>query len=1376
MSKEEATRAQIMMYSGIQQPAAMLEDGNLALNWREWKSSFDYYMIASGKEKSTSREKCALFLHVIGKYGREIYEELDLEDKVKSDYEQLVLKFTEHCDPARNVNYERHLFFEAYQLEDSFDKFLSTLKTKSKTCDFGNLRNSLILTQIIRGVKDQNMREKLLAKQKLELEEAVSWCRAAENAGRQAEACADAAKSAAAGASRSPALEELAEPVSAGAAVNSVAGARARGRGRAAPPNRARAADTAFRRDYRACDRCGRKHSASDKCWALSAKCFRCDRVGHFAKMCRARFVNEAENIREEDYDNSELLLYNISIDSLDGVHKPWYEKIRVNNVYVEFKLDSGADASVMSLRAFKEAGLDENLIIKDCKMVLREISKSRLPVIGYFEPILQYKSNKSKQKIYVLNLACNNLLGLEACTTLNLIARINEMTHYSIDESIFNGIGCLPSTCKILINTNVAPVVNASRKIPIKLRPRLKQELENMEKLNVITKEESPTDWVSNIVIVERPNKKIRICLDPHHLNKAVRRCHFQLPTLDEITSNLAGAKYFSKLDAKNGFYMLKLDDDSSKLCTFATPFGRYRFLRMPFGISCAPEIFHREMHKIFSMEGVEVFSDDILVWGRTKEEHDARLKEVIDRAVQNCIKFNKEKCIFGVTEIDFLGHTFDNKGIRPDKKKIKAIVEIPTPKEKKELERFLGITNYLSRFIPKYSNISAPLRDLIKKDREFDWCNVHDDAFNQLKTIISNAPVLRYYSPREPVTVSVDASGHGLGACLLQSGQPVAYAARTLTPTETRWAQIEKELLAILFGCVKFHQYIYGHNEVTVETDHKPLETIFKKSLNETPPRLQRMLLKLQPYCLNLVYKPGKLMHIADALSRAAVECDTNDDDMSDDITVHVNLMYENLDATAEKLNRIKTETSKDGSLLSVTNYYHKGWPDHKKDIKTEARPYWTMRNELHVINNILFRNNKIVIPQSLRKEMLQRIHEGHFGVEKCKRRAREVMWWPGMNSQIEETVYHCEICQRHRAAGPREPLRPHSIPSLPWEKIAADIFELKRKYYLLVVDYFSKFVEVVTLPNLQSGTVISKLKSMFSRFGIPKKIVTDNGTQFSSLEFKNFSEKWEFVHVTSSPLYPRSNGLAERFVQTVKRMFIKSSDDGTEWQLALLNFRNTPISGEKYSPAQLLMGRSLNTRLPTRSLLLKPQTIKLKQMHDTRKHKINKMKYYYDRGTKILTPLKPGDKVRVRDGKVWVAARVLGKASGERSYWLKVDNGGTYRRNRSHIMKIKSLGEGDTDTGRYDFIDTYSKEPRSVCERDRAQYAQASPARARAGPGPQSTPRTQSRLSPPSSPVTCAQPTTSRDHHNSTHSHPKITVTKSGREVRPPDRFCC
>ncbi len=255
--------------------------------------------------------------------------------------------------------------------------------------------------------------------------------------------------------------------------------------------------------------------------------------------------------------------------------------------------------------------------------------------------------------------------------------------------KDVFEGLGCLPGEHRISIDDTVAPVVHACRKVPFALREKLKEELARMEKLDVIKRIDEPTDWVSSLVIVLKKNGSLRICLDPRDLNRAIKREHFKLPTREEIMSQFAGAKWFSKLDASSGFWQLKLDEASSKLCTFNTPEGRYRFLRLPYGILSAPEVYHKTIHMIFEhLPGVETMMDDIIVWGSNRQEHDARLRQVLELIRQSNLKLNKEKCEFAVKSLTFVGDVLSEEGVRPDPRKTSAIVNMERPQNKEEVK----------------------------------------------------------------------------------------------------------------------------------------------------------------------------------------------------------------------------------------------------------------------------------------------------------------------------------------------------------------------------------------------------------------------------------------------------------------------------------------------------------------------------------------------------------------------------------------------------------------------------------------------------------------------------------------------------------------
>ena len=299
-------------------------------------------------------------------------------------------------------------------------------------------------------------------------------------------------------------------------------------------------------------------------------------------------------------------------------------------------------------------------------------------------------------------------------------------------------------------------------------------------------------------------------------------------------------------------------------------------------------------------------------MVWRKTIEEHGQRLQAALDRTKMIGMTLNPDRCKFLVTEVTFLGHKLTGEGVQPDQTKIEAIINMPAPQDKPGVQRLLGMANYLAKFIPGMSEITAPLRELLKKQVTWHWAVKHQAAFEEIKEIISNDRILRYYDVTKPVVLQTDASSKHLGEVLLQDGFPVAYASRTMTTTQERYAQIKKELLAVVFACERFHQYIYGKT-VEVHSDHKPLENILKKPLSAAPDRLQRMLLHLQKYDINLIYKQGKLLKVADTLSSAQL-AETAEEISERDMKSQVHLLYANLPCSSEILEEVRHVKDRD------------------------------------------------------------------------------------------------------------------------------------------------------------------------------------------------------------------------------------------------------------------------------------------------------------------------------------------------------------------------------------------------------------------------------------------------------------------------------
>ncbi|XP_021341363.1 uncharacterized protein K02A2.6-like [Mizuhopecten yessoensis] len=663
--------------------------------------------------------------------------------------------------------------------------------------------------------------------------------------------------------------------------------------------------------------------------------------------------------------------------------------------------------------------------------------------------------------------------------------------------SDVFTGIGQFPGNCTIHINPDVQPVVNPPRKVPIALRDKLKAELERMVQAEVIVEVNEPTPWVNSLVVVEKASGKLRVCLDPQGLNKAIRRPHYPMKTLEEILPDLSRARYFTKLDARSGYWALKL------LTTFNSPFGRYRFLRMPFGVQSAQNEFKCAIDSSYEgLTGVNAIVDDILVSGKTRQEHDENLRVVLDRTRSVGTKLNDDKLEVGVTSVCYCGHLLSETGLQPDPEKVAAVRDMKPPRDKGELVAILGMINYLAKFAPNLSQVTNPLRSLLPKDIEFVWESQQMEAFQNVKNLITQSPVLAYFDPDEPVTLKVDASKYSLGASLLQHGKPVAYASKSLTPSEVQYAQIEKEMFAILYGCKRFHQYLYGRL-IDVESDHKPLESILKKPIGVAPARLQRMMLQLQKYNVSVRHVPGKQISVANALSRKFVP-DTYPE-LPEGMDVEVHTVVSNLPVSSRRMDEIRQHTMSDPQMATLTKIIQDGWPDQRRDCPLSIIEYWNLRDEMTVIDGINFKGTKIVIPTGLRTVMLDLLHSGHMGVEKCRSRAKDIMFWPGLSSDISDLVLNCPTCLELRNSNAKEPMLPREISARPWQIVATDLFAWNDQDFVVVVDYHSRYFEVSKLSSTTSATVISKLKEVFSGHGIPEKLFSDNGPQYSSEKFR-------------------------------------------------------------------------------------------------------------------------------------------------------------------------------------------------------------------------------------------------------------------------------
>ena len=389
-----------------------------------------------------------------------------------------------------------------------------------------------------------------------------------------------------------------------------------------------------------------------------------------------------------------------------------------------------------------------------------------------------------------------------------------------------FDGIGELKNfEYYIELDPTFKPRIQTPHKVALSIEPKLKKELDHMEKQGIIDKPTGPTEWLNNLVIREKSDGQLHICLDPKYLNEAIKREHHPIPTLEEITPKLCGSTLFSKLNAKQGYWNVKLDATLSLMTTFHTPFGWYKFLWMPFWLRMSQDIFPQKIDQTYeNCKGAVGKADDVHVFGNEKT-HDRNLHEAMECTRKAGIKLNFDKFVIKTECCSFFGNLYTPEGVNPDPKKVDAIKQMQPPMNKPQLSSFLGMVTYLSQYMPKISSLTSDLRGLLKKDALFQWSEVHDVAFQKIKNQISEDVCLRYFYTIKEVVLQVDASQVGLDAVLLKDGKPVAYESKALTPTEMRYANIEREMLVVVFGCLTYHHYLYGRRFVC-RSDHQPLE----------------------------------------------------------------------------------------------------------------------------------------------------------------------------------------------------------------------------------------------------------------------------------------------------------------------------------------------------------------------------------------------------------------------------------------------------------------------------------------------------------------------------------------------------------------------
>ena len=723
-----------------------------------------------------------------------------------------------------------------------------------------------------------------------------------------------------------------------------------------------------------------------------------------------------------------------------------------------------------------------------------------------------------------------------------------------------------------------------------------MEKEIQHLLDQDIIEKVNEPTGWVSPPVVTPKKDQsQIRLNVDMRVANQAIPRRHTQHPTIDDVITELSGSTVFSHLDMSKGYHQLELKESSRNVTTFSTHIGLYRYKRLNYGTRSAAEIFQETIREELTqdLKGVFNISDDIIVHGRDTKEHDANLEALLKKSREKNITFNKTKCEFNKERVVYYGLMFSKEGVSPDPCKVQAIKEAGRPRNAAELNSFLCTVRYSARFMEpnKYQKAVCKLGELLRG--KFEWMQVHTEAFEELKNMLSSDTVQAYFDPQAEHELHVDGCPMGLAATLTQRRpgeqvwQVVQYASRSLTDTEKRYSQIELEALAGDFGCKKFHLFLYGIPFKMV-TDHKPLESVFNKPTHTTSIRVQRIVNRMLDYDFAVEYRPGR-ENMSDYTSRHPVSlqtCTKFELRTTKEVKRYVNYVVTCNTPNAVTKEQVQKATDEDPTLLALRGCIHQGWIDPKAE---NLQVYKQVFSELAVVDGMVVRGDRIVVPETLKQRMIEIAHEGHQGQVQTKQLLRAHVWFPGMDYQCDKFVSTCIYCQSNTPDVHREPLKMTELPEGPWRKVSVDFCgPLANGDFALVFHcQYSRYPVVEFVGSTSEKATIPVFRRVFDTYGVPEVVKSDNGPPFNSHKFEEYAREEGFKHQKVTPGWPEANGDVERCMQRIKKTARIAALQGRpirdEVRRGTRAYRATVHPTTGASPNKLMFGRELRGKLP-------------------------------------------------------------------------------------------------------------------------------------------------------------------------------------------------
>ena len=1195
-----------MVERGVLEPINISDIDSL----EDWFERFDLYIITNDEIDNDDKKRAHL-LTLMGKHAYRLLKELchpNLPSKLTPD--EIKTCLTDYLKPKNYEVHERAIFNSLIRKPtQSVKDFILVLQKQSMKCNFGAELSTHLRDRLVAGINNDEVKRKFLCEASLTYEsaKAIAISHVSVDSAVKSEHDENSVLATV------PKKSHYRQPKQSHARAHSSAPQATYSRNeqphQKSTNNFSATISSAQGKGF--CFSCGDKGHYRQSCKFRNSVCHFCKKVGHISRACRSKprentgttTVTYCQDLDVDDSPGQEEFCLNIpdeniSLDKINRIRRVIdVSDKKGKKTGIAFIYDTGSPycfISIADLDPYDVSVMPTSASVKGLGGHIFEVfGEVNLFVEGIEEPVRFLVNDRwsllGLHEILKLHPVIANTLLNKSCLVADAPseASLSEMI-----EKVANCSGGIKIDPVHIDHDDSDPVFHKSRPIPFGLRDPVKKVFDKWVDSGIAVQVES-SRWATPIVTPLKANGQPRVCGDYRITINPILRHHAAItPEPEDLFANLNGASVFSKIDLENAFLQIPLDESSQELTTLVTPFGLYSMKFLPFGWHVSSSVFQAVINDVIDgLPNVISYQDDLLVYATDEKEHDKALHQLLERLIAFNVRINKSKSIFRVKEITYLGYLVTSEGIQPDPSKFLPITSADEPRNQQELRSILGCLQYYSRFSSNFAHIAACLFDLCKKDCDFEWQECHSQALEQLKNEIFNKRLKPFSMSSQSTRLVCDASERAIGGVLEQDGSPVICISRKLSESEVGYSQTQKEALAIHWCVKRLHKYLYGL-KFTIVTDHRSLIHIFnpRGSISKaTSNMLQRWSWRLSSYDYDVEFQNGTRIPQADFLSRfAKAEADADS-----------NALFVQPLPIDSSLISHETKRCYGPVLRAVRG----GW---SAKAKRQFHELYVIREDLSVsLEGHLIFKELTIIPPCLRKQIMSHLHIGHVGVEKMKSLARLLCWWPTINSDLQNFSRQCSNCIT----------KTRNTPSS-WSAWPAT-YEVNQRihmdyagpfmgeyYCLVLIDSFSKWPEVFLTKKADAAFTERCLRSYFSREGVSQTVVSDNGTHFTEAKLNKWLSSLNVIHLYSAPRHPKSNGLAENFIKTLKRAIsseIQSLSDGMDLerfiQSFLFQYRNADHCTTRERPSVLFRGR------PLRSNVIGQQKVMFQRGNDLR-----------------------------------------------------------------------------------------------------------------------------------------------------------------------------